>query len=83
MPQRASQRKRLEKSLQPYLSKKRGNAYEMQEKEEKKGLGCVNKTYKNCDNCCCSSRLVAPTKTLKREKRHNAVCDIAALNKIS
>jgi hypothetical protein len=25
--------------------------------------GCVNKTCKNCDNCCCtSSRLVAPAK---------------------
>jgi len=41
-------------------------------------LGCVNKT---CDNCCCSSRLAAPAKkNLEREKRHNAVCDIAALN---
>jgi hypothetical protein len=23
-------------------------------------LGCVYKTCKNCDNCCCSTRLVAP-----------------------
>jgi len=37
----------------------------------------------NCDNCCCSTRLQAPTKELEREKRHNAVCDIAALNKFS
>ena len=35
-------------------------------------LGCVNKTCTNCDNCCCSSRLVAPTKeTLERVKGHN------------
>jgi hypothetical protein len=47
-------------------------------------LGCICKTCKNCDDCCCSTRLVAPTKTpLEREKRHNAVCDIAALNKTS
>jgi hypothetical protein len=25
-------------------------------------LGCVNETCKSCDDCCCSSRLVAPTK---------------------
>ena len=44
-------------------------------------LGCV-KMCKNCDNCCCSTRLIAPTKTpMEREKRHNAVCNIAALHK--
>jgi len=42
-------------------------------------LGCVCKTCKKRDTCCCSTRLVAPTK--KRGKRHNAVCDIAALKK--
>jgi len=32
-------------------------------------LGCECKTCKTCDNCCCSTRLVAPTKTnLEREK---------------
>jgi hypothetical protein len=41
------------------------------------------KTCKNSKNCC-STRLVAPTKKpLEREKRHNGVCDIAALKKIS
>jgi len=42
-------------------------------------LGCVCKTCKNWDNCCCSTRLVAPTKkNLEREKGH-----IATLNNIS
>ena len=28
-----------------------------------------------CDKCCCSTRLIAPTKKpLEREKRHNAAC---------
>ena len=41
--------------------------------------------YVESVNCCCSTRLVAPTKKpFKREKRHNAVIDItAALNKTS
>ena len=37
---------------------------------------CVYKTC-NCDDCCCCTRLVAPTKKpLEREKRRNAVYDI-------
>jgi hypothetical protein len=44
-------------------------------------LGCVCNAYKNCDHRCCSTRLVASTKKpLEREKGHNAVYDIAALN---
>ena len=32
-------------------------------------LGCVCKPCKNCDNCCCSTKLVAPTKNpWKKEK---------------
>jgi hypothetical protein len=42
-------------------------------------LGYICKIRKNCDDV-----VVAPTKkTSEREKRHDAVCDIAALNKIS
>ena len=32
-------------------------------------LGCVNKTRKNCGYCCCSSRLVAPTKKPGKGKK--------------
>jgi hypothetical protein len=46
-------------------------------------LGCVRKTCTKCDNDCCTI-FVAPTKKpLERDKRHNVVCNIAALNKIS
>jgi len=44
-------------------------------------LGCVCKT---CNNCCCKTRLVAPTKKpLERENKAHVVSDIAALNKTS
>ena len=45
-------------------------------------LGCVCKTCKKKLNCFCSTRFVAATKKpLEREKSHNVVCYIAAMNK--
>jgi hypothetical protein len=45
-------------------------------------LGYLCKTCKNCDSCCWSITC-SIYKKLERGKRHNAVCDIATLNKIS
>jgi len=48
---------------------------ELQIKPSVKTCNCICKTCLNCDSCCCSARIVTPTKiNLEREKRHNVVC---------